>query len=109
MKTIARVLLLVFGGLIALIGIGLLIAGGTLGWALATHRDKEGFFTTPHGSFHTTGYAVTSQVIDLGHPSPMGRWSEQHLVTIRVKAKADNDAPIFVGVGPAKAIDEYLA
>jgi hypothetical protein len=68
----ARIVSLVIGSLLALIGIGLLAGGGILGWALATQRDDAGYFTTSNQQFTTDSYALTSDKIDLGDPDPGG-------------------------------------
>ena len=41
-----RVILLIIGSLVALVGFGLVGAGASLGWATATQRDDAGFFST---------------------------------------------------------------
>ena len=41
-----RIVSLVIGSLLALVGFGLVAGGGVLGWALATKRDAAGYFTT---------------------------------------------------------------
>ena len=38
---------LVIGILLAVVGFPLLLGGLGLGWAMATQRDDDGFFTTP--------------------------------------------------------------
>ena len=61
-----RVVLLVLGSLIALLGFGLVAGGAGLGWALATQRDDAGFFATSTERLETDSYALTSDRIDLG-------------------------------------------
>ncbi len=60
-----RIILLVLGSIMALIGFGLVAAGSTLGWALGTQRDDDGFFTTADERFETSTYAITSDKVDL--------------------------------------------
>ncbi len=57
---------LVVGVLLALVGLPLLLAGLGLGWATATQRDDDGFFSTPTERLATGTVALTSEVVDLG-------------------------------------------
>jgi len=77
-----RVVFLVFGSLLALLGLALLVAGGVLGWAEATQRDDAGFFTTSTQRFHTRTAAITTRDIDLGSPGPDDWWSERDIATV---------------------------
>ncbi len=65
-----RIISLVIGSLLALVGFELLAGGGVLGWAQATQRDGDGFFTTSTERFETSSYALTSAKVDLGDPYP---------------------------------------
>jgi Domain of unknown function (DUF4389) len=105
----ARVVLLVLGSLLALIGFGLLAGGGSLGWALATQRDDAGYFTTSTERFATESYAITSDKIDLGNPGPDDWWAEQDLATVRIIADNAGSGELFVGIGPEADVEAYLA
>ena len=104
----SRIVSLVVGSLLALVGFGLLAGGGIVGWAVATQRDDAGYFTTRHQSFATDGYALTSDNIDLGDPGPsgFGDWTNA-VVQIRVDSARQGD--IFVGIGAETDVEAYLA
>jgi hypothetical protein len=104
-----RVVLLVFGSLIALIALALLGAGAGLVWALNTQRDDAGFFTTSDERFESDSYAITSDEIDLGDPGPDDWWAEQDLATVRVRADNAGEGELFVGIGPEADVEAYLA
>ena len=74
-----RVILLVLGSIVAVIGCGLLAAGARLGWAYGTQRDDAGFFTTSNERFGTDSFALTSDKIDLGQPGPDDWWADATL------------------------------
>ena len=93
----ARIVLLVLGSLMALVGFGLVAGGGALGWALATQRDDNGFFTTSDQRFQTDTFALTSDRIDLGRPGPDDWWADRHLATVRVRVDGAGSGPVFVG------------
>ena len=105
-----RILLVVFGSLIALIGLGLTIAGTVGVIAYATGRDSDGFFTTSTERFATPRYALVSEEADLGvDEDPAGPGSLGDLARIRVRAEALTGQPIFVGIGPRDDVERYLA
>ena len=104
-----RVVLLIVGSLIALIGLGLLAAGASLGWAVSTQRDDTGYFTTPTERFATDSYALTSDKIDLGEPGPDAWWAEQEIATVRLRAENSDTGQLFIGIGPEADVESYLA
>ncbi|MEP7736800.1 DUF4389 domain-containing protein [Nocardioides sp. 31GB23] len=99
---------LVIGVLLALVGLPLLLAGAGLGWALATQRDDDGFFSTTTEQISTETVALTSPVLDLGAAGPDGRWTERDIVTLRLRATSGG-SPVFVGIGPSEEVERYLA
>ena len=103
----ARIVSLVIGSLLALIGFGLLAGGGILGWALATQRDDAGYFTTSDQQFATESYALTSDKIDLGDPGPdgFGDWAN---ATVRVSVDSADGGDVFVGIARDADVESYL-
>ena len=107
-----RVISVVLASIIALIGLGLLAAGASVGWAHGTQRDDAGFFTTSTERFETDSYALTSDRIDLGQPGRDDWWADRDIATVRITV--DNpanpdDRPVFVGIGPESDVEAYLA
>jgi hypothetical protein len=103
-----RVVVLVLGSIVALIGFALLTAAGVLGWALATQRDDAGYFTTSTQRFHSPTAAITSREIDLGRPGPDDWWADRDIATVRIRAESTGAAPVFVGIGRDTAVARYL-
>jgi hypothetical protein len=104
-----RVVLLVIGSLVALVGFGLLAGGAAIGWATATQRDDAGYFATSTERYETTRYALTSDEVDLGQPGPDDWWADRDLVTVRVVADSAAEWPLFVGIGLEDDVESYLA
>jgi hypothetical protein len=104
----ARVVLLVLGSLIALIGFGLVGAGASLGWATATQRDENGFFTTSTERFESDSYAITSDKIDLGDPGPDDWWADREIATVQITADSGAAGALFIGIGPEAEVEAYL-
>jgi hypothetical protein len=105
-----RIVLLVVGTLLALLGLGVALGGGTLLVLNQTQRDADGYFTTPSGAFRSPGHAITSQEIDLGAEQDVN-WASglEGLARIRVTARAtDREGVLFIGIGPRDAVDAYL-
>jgi hypothetical protein len=105
-----RILLLVFGSLIALVGLGLAIGGAVGLIAYGTGRDSDGFFTTDTERFATPRYALVSDEADLGaEGDAAGSVSLGDLARVRVRAEALTGQPVFVGIGPREDVQRYLA
>lgn len=108
---VGRIVLTVVGALLIVISLGLGAVGGVLTWAHATQRDAEGFFTSDTEHFETLTYAITSENLDLGVGPGGGdrRFDLGDLATVRLRVAAQNNAPVFVGIGRERDVDRYLA
>ena len=105
-----RILLLVFGSLLALIGLALTIAGSTALIAYGTARDSDGYFTTSTERFQTPRYALVSEEVDLGSEGDAaGAVSLGDLANVRVRAESAGGRAVFVGIGPRSQVAAYLA
>jgi hypothetical protein len=103
-----RVVLLIAGALVALVGLGVTLGGGALLWAHGTQRDAAGYYTTATEHFGTPTYALTSAV-DLGQAPGAPEWTIAHPVgTVRIRATA-GPRPLFVGIGPEADVERWLA
>lgn len=82
----------------------------TLGATLATGAGvmlaarEDGFVTSPTMSVETDGYAVVTDVLRLE-----GAGLDEGLGEVRLRAEADDDAEIFLGIGAADDVRTYLA
>jgi hypothetical protein len=108
---VGRIVLTVVGALLIVIALGLGAVGSVVTWAYATQRDPEGFFTTGTKHLETLSYAITSEKIDLGVRP--GR-DDSHfdlgkIATVRLRVSGSSGAPVFVGIGPQRDVDRYLA
>lgn len=104
----SRLVPLIIGALLALLGLPLLLGGLGLGWALGTQRDQGGFFATPERQYTTSTVALTSSDITFGEIGPEQWWADHQVAAIRVSATRDDNADVFVGVGPTAEVDRYL-
>ncbi|MGE0136773.1 MAG: DUF4389 domain-containing protein [Ilumatobacteraceae bacterium] len=105
----SRIVVIVLGSIMALIGFALFVGGAALGWAVGTQRDDDGFFSTSEDRFETETYALTSDEIDLGSPGPDDWWADRDLATVRITADLAGSGDVFVGIGPEVDVEAYLA
>jgi hypothetical protein len=108
--TPGRTIAVVFGSILAVIGLGLFAAGSALGIA-ARQQDSAGYFHTRSAPFTSTEYAVTSDALDLGADLP-GRWDSTlgDFLKFRLRAHAaDPSTPVFIGIARSSDVDAYLA
>ena len=75
---VGRIVMIVVGSLLALIGFGLLAAGAAGVAAHATQRT-DGFFQTREVRLASPTYAITSDRVDLGLERVGGQWGLQRL------------------------------
>ena len=104
-----RITSVVAGALAALLGLGGLAAGGAALWVDRTQR-VDGFVTTSTESFTTSGFALTTNPVDLSARGPRWGLPTSLLGTVRIRAQAlDPGQSLFLGIAPASAADTYLS
>ena len=105
--TARRVLAIVFGSLAMLIAVALLAGGGATLVVDATQRDDDGYLMTPTETLSTGTHALVSQTVRTELDGPdVAYWAD---LLGTVKLRSESDSPVFVGIGPAAAVDRYLA
>lgn len=102
-----RVLRFVFGSLGLLAALAFLAGAGALTWALQTHRDSSGYFTTHPHRYQTSSYALSTQSLDVGGITGA---LEDRLARLRITAASTDAAtPLFIGIAQTEDVDRYLA
>jgi hypothetical protein len=102
-----RIVLTAVGALIVVLGLLVGAAGTFLVWASAT-KQEDGYFTSGRGRLETVTYAITSERIDLGsRPADTG-FDLGDLATVRLTVDPIAERAVFVGIGPAADVDNYL-
>jgi len=101
-----RIILVIVGALLTVIGFAAGVAGGATLLAHAALRDSAGYYTTPTERFQTdTPVLVGSAELRAGGPG-----AEDHpLGTARVQATAPGGEALFVGIGPRDEVAGWLA
>ena len=107
--TAGRIAAVVVGGLLVLVSLVLLGAGGTGIWADLTQRDA-GYVTTSAHNFSTSGSALVSESTHLGSPGVEWLYSPSLLGKLRFRVTpVGSGRPLFVGIGRTSDVDRYLA
>lgn len=105
--TVGRVLSLIVGVLLMLLGFGVGIGGGVL-LAVNSARDADGYATSSELTLTTpTAALVSSDMTIQGTNAWQVRWGD--FGTVRVTATAQSQAPIFLGVGLASDVNSWLS
>jgi hypothetical protein len=110
--TAGRVIGVVIGSILGVVGLAVLAGGVVLMWAALTQRDDEGFVHTDTERVSSGGFAITSDDIDLSSGTEPGDWGFDvgDFVRVRVRASsADAAQPVFVGIARTADVDAYLA
>jgi hypothetical protein len=71
-----------------------------------TQRDDDGYLMSPSVEFQTPTYAIVSESAELDTNG--AEWAlDTFLGTVRIHSESTRN--VFVGIGPAAAVDAYLA
>lgn len=94
--------------LVLLVGVGLIISGGSILWANTFMEDSEGFYTSRSVEVQRDSYAITSYPaeIDVKHLGGLLGWVES--VEVKLEAENNSDKGVFVGIAPEKDLKNYL-
>ncbi|QCP00328.1 DUF4389 domain-containing protein [Arthrobacter sp. 24S4-2] len=103
-----RIVMLVLGTLAALMGLGLLITAGAVGWVNFQQRDN-GYLTTPTERYDVATRAITSPglnvLVDEKLPDVLPVDSAGRLLLRGTGAAGQQ---IFIGIGPQEDVARYL-
>ena len=103
--TAGKVVLIVLGVLAGILAFGFLASGCALVAIDRTQRDDDGFLMSPSRELTTSTYAIVSESADLDTGG--AEWAlDTFLGTVRIRSESER--PVFVGIGPAAAVDAYL-
>jgi hypothetical protein len=107
--TAGRVVLVVLGCLVSLVGLAALAGGVALLVADHTQRDSDGFFSSASERYRSGGYALVSDRLDVGTDGPDWVFEHGRLATLRVRGSNTSPRRLFIGIAPTKRVDRYLA
>jgi hypothetical protein len=105
--TTAQVLALVAGGLIGLLALGLIAAGGVALWGEG-QKDAQGYVATGSDPFSTRGYALATDNLDVDSDVPGWVATQDDFGKVRLQVTPHGDKPVFVGIAPTSEVSRYL-
>jgi hypothetical protein len=104
--TAGKIVLIVVGVIAGLLAFAFLAGGCALVAVDRTQRDDDGFLMSPSRELTTSTYAIVSDSADIDKGG--AEWAlDTFLGTVRVRSESDRR--VFFGIGPAAAVDGYLA
>jgi hypothetical protein len=101
-----RVIAVVVASLAVLAGLAALAGGGIALVFDQTQRDASGYLMTDSTAYSTDTYALVSDSYRTGAAGDR-IVARDMLGTVRIRTESAR--PVFVGIGPAAAVDSYLA
>ncbi len=110
----ARIVLVIFGGIVLLVAFGLLVGGGALLWVNMRLIDSEGFLATSSSGFETDSYAIAFQHVNINFGEgtiERAAWSPSisDFVTIRINGSSNNASKnVFIGIARDSDVTAYL-
>jgi hypothetical protein len=103
----SRIVLLVIGILLAVVGMGLGAAGTGALVIDTTQSDADGYLTTPSFELETSSYAVTAEELEFVRtPGDWTPWGDG--LELRLTVTPASGDSLFVGVAPRDDVDAYL-
>jgi len=98
-----RVVGLVVGSLVLIVGVALLFGGGALIGIDRGFTDGEGYLTAPRGRLESDTHVIVGEALFEGE----WIWWYRHPTALRVRMTGER--PIFLGIAPREALKGYLS
>jgi hypothetical protein len=106
----ARIVSLVIGCLLVFPALGMLLGGGALGVGYVVARDDQGYFDVTLDRFESDTAAVMARDLGFTADPASPAWLLDRIdATVRLRATSAGPDDVFVGIGPTRSVDEYLA
>ena len=102
-----RVAAIVASGLIALVSLGFLAAGGLLLWG-DSKKDDDGYLSTRTERFTTATSALATENLDLDLDGAGSLVDEDIYGKVRLRAQSDDAKPVFIGIARTSDVADYL-
>lgn len=100
-----KIVMLVIGSLLVLIGLGLAAGAAVVGTLNAGQGDDQ-YFSAPEEVYQVDSYALTAPEIDVSG----GMRSQDAFGTLQVEGESTTPGQeLFIGVGPEADVERYLA
>jgi hypothetical protein len=104
-----RVVAMVLGCLVFVLGGGVVAGGVTLAITQGTVEDENGFFMTGEQEFQTSTHAIVSGNLETKIADDARFVPDLLLGDTKLTARSLDEEAIFVGIGPTTEVEAYLA
>jgi hypothetical protein len=102
-----RIAAIASAGLIALLSLGFLAAGGLLLWG-DSQKDADGFLSTGADRFGTATSALATENLDLDLDGAGSLVGDDVYGKVRLRAESSDGKPVFVGIARTSDVSRYL-
>jgi hypothetical protein len=102
-----RVAAIIASGLIALLSLGFLAAGGVLLWG-DSKKDADGYISSRTERFTTETSALATENLDLDLDGAASLVDDDVYGKVRLRAESTGGKPVFVGIARTSDVDDYL-
>lgn len=106
-STGARIAAFAGAGVVGLVALVLLVAGGIALWANGQKGD-DGYLATGSDRFATSTYALATENLDVDSQGPGWLINADRYGKVRLKVDSRAGKPVFVGIAPTSAVTRYL-
>ena len=102
-----RPLAVLVAGLLALISLGFVVAGGALLW-VDGQKDAQGYISTGSDPFRTSTAALATESLDIDVDGAGWVLGSDGYGKVRVAVTPRGDKPLFVGIARSRDVNAYL-
>ena len=102
-----RIAAILVSGLVALISIGFLAAGGGLLWA-DSQKDADGYISTGTDRYSTDTSALATENLDLDLDGLETLVEDDVYGKVRLRAESNDGKPLFIGIARTSDVSDYL-
>jgi hypothetical protein len=102
-----RIAAFIGAGVVGLLALVLLAAGGLALWANGK-KDDDGFLTTKTERFATSTYALATDDLDIDSHGTGWLIDTDRYGKVRLKVRSGTDKPVFVGIARSDDVARYL-
>jgi len=102
-----RIAAIIASGVVALLSLGFLTAGGLLLWA-DSKKDDQGYISSGTDRYSTNTHALASDNLDFDLDGAEALVDDGIFGKLRVRAESNDGKPVFVGIARTGDVDDYL-
>jgi hypothetical protein len=103
-----RIASFIVAGVLGLLSLGLLAAGGLMLWG-DSQKDDNGYLSTASERFATNTYAMTTDNLGVDTAGVDWIFGRERWGKVRLEVTSRDDRPMFVGIARTDDVSDYLS